>query len=89
MLALIFQAKLFAPPLQEAVNRLALMDLRILTEVLQSGKASGELVFSSPEEDVAMIVASAIKGAQMLNRMPPHDACTRTIRALEQLLCRT
>ena len=29
-----------------------------------------------------------LKGALMLNRIPPHDACSRTIDALLQLLCR-
>lgn len=86
--AMMSDCNLFEPPLQEAVNRLAQTDLRILTAVLLSGKESGELFFSAPAEDVAMIVASSIKGALMLNRIPPHDACIRTMKALEQLLCR-
>lgn len=86
--AMMSDCNLFEPPLQEAVNRLAQTDLRILTAVLLSGKESGELFFSAPAEDVAMIVASSIKGALMLNRIPPHDACIHTMKALEQLLCR-
>ncbi|EOT2734204.1 TetR/AcrR family transcriptional regulator [Escherichia coli] len=55
--AMMSDCNLFEPPLQEAVNRLAQTDLRILTAVLLSGKESGELFFSAPAEDVAMIVA--------------------------------
>ncbi len=60
----------FDPHLQEAFKRLVLIDLRFMTKVLQSGKGCGELSFSEPAENVAMIVASAIKDALMLNRIP-------------------
>lgn len=43
--AMMSDCNLFEPPLQEAVNRLAQTDLRILTAVLLSGKESGELFF--------------------------------------------
>ncbi|HAV1831831.1 TPA: TetR/AcrR family transcriptional regulator [Enterobacter hormaechei subsp. steigerwaltii] len=86
--AMLSDRNLFEPALQDAVNSLAQTDLRILTAVLESGRESGELVFSAPSADVAIIIGSAIKRALMLNRIPPHDACTRTLTALEQLLCR-
>ena len=86
--AMLSDSNLFEPSLQEAVNHLAKTDLRILTDMLASGRETGELVFSSPPEDVAVIISSAIKGAIMLNRIPPHDACERTIIALQTLLFR-
>ena len=86
--AMLSDSALFEPPLQEATTRLAQTDLRILTDVLTSGRECGELVLTAEPADVAIIIGSAIKGALMLNRIPPHDACSRTINALLQLLCR-
>ena len=86
--AMLSDSALFEPDLQAATNRLAETDLRILTDVLTTGWESGELVFTAQPADVAIIIGSAIKGSLMLNRIPPHDACTRTMEALLQLLCR-
>nr|WP_237391328.1 TetR/AcrR family transcriptional regulator [Cedecea sulfonylureivorans] len=85
--AMLSDSNVFEPALQDAVNRLAQTDLRILTDVLDSGRISGELVFNSSPGDMALIIGCAIKGALMLNRIPPHDACTRTLESLELLLC--
>lgn len=86
--AMLSDSNMFDPPLQKAVNQLAQTDLRILTEILTSGKESGELIFNAQPADVAMIIGSSIKGALMLNRIPPHDACSRTSHTLELLLCK-
>lgn len=85
--AMLSDSALFEEPLQKATTDLAQTDLRILTDVLVSGRESGELVFTAEPADVAIIIGSAIKGALMLNRIPPHDACFRTMNALTQLLC--
>jgi TetR/AcrR family transcriptional repressor of nem operon len=66
---------LFEEPLQKATSRLAQTDLRILTSVLVSGRESGELAFTAEPADVAIIMAAPL-GALMLNRIPPHDACS-------------
>ncbi|MGL4723950.1 MAG: TetR/AcrR family transcriptional regulator [Scandinavium sp.] len=86
--AMLSDSAAFETSLQDATTRLAQTDLRILTDVLISGRESGELVFTSAPADVAIIIGSAIKGALMLNRIAPHDACSRTMAALMQLLCR-
>lgn len=86
--AMLSDSNMFEPVLQDATNRLAQTDLRILTEILLTGRESGELVFSAEPADIALIIGSSIKGALMLNRMPPHDACQRTMTALLQMLCR-
>ena len=86
--AMLSDSALFEEPLQKATSRLAQTDLRILTSVLVSGRESGELAFTAEPADVAIIIGSAIKGALMLNRIPPHDACSRTMSALIQLLSR-
>lgn len=86
--AMLSDSALFEESLQKATIRLAQTDQRILTYVLISGRESGELIFSAEPADVAIIIGSAIKGALMLNRIPPHDACSRTMRVLIQLLCR-
>ncbi|WP_438436252.1 TetR/AcrR family transcriptional regulator [Klebsiella pneumoniae] len=85
--AMLSDSALFEEPLQKATTRLAQTDLRILTDILVSGRESGELVFTAEPADVAIIIGCAIKGGLMLNRIPPHDACTRTMKALMQLLC--
>ncbi|STL59328.1 transcriptional regulator [Escherichia coli] len=77
--AMLSDSALFEEPLQKATSRLAQTDLRILTSVLVSGRESGELAFTAEPADVAIIIGSAIKGALMLNRIPPHDACSRTM----------
>ncbi|WON76568.1 TetR/AcrR family transcriptional regulator [Serratia sp. UGAL515B_01] len=84
--AMLSDSNLFAPPLLKAVNQLAQTDLRILTSVLASGRESGELLFNGTPADIAIIISSAIKGALMLNRIPPHDACNRTMSAILKLL---
>ncbi|MCS2164038.1 TetR/AcrR family transcriptional regulator [Scandinavium manionii] len=86
--AMLSDSNLFDPSLQEAVSRLAQTDLRILTAVLTSGREAGELHFTAEPADIAIIIGSAIKGALMLNRIPPHDACNRTMQALLLMLCR-
>lgn len=85
--AMLSDFALFDEPLKEATLHLAQTDLRMLTDILTTGQASGELKFSSPPVDVAIAIGSAIKGALMLNRIPPHDAGVRTLDTLIQLLC--
>lgn len=85
--AMLSDSAMFEAPLQAATARLAQTDLRILTDILVSGRESGELRIAAPPVNVAIIIGSAIKGALMLNRIPPHDACQRTMTALELMLC--
>jgi transcriptional regulator, TetR family len=80
--AMLSDCNLFTPELQKAVSHLAAFELRLLSDVLERGRQSGELHFSVSPDDMAIIVCNAIKGALMLNRTPPHDACERTLRAL-------
>ncbi|WP_202307841.1 TetR/AcrR family transcriptional regulator [Dryocola clanedunensis] len=85
--AMLSDSNLFEPPLQEAVSQLAQTDLRIIADVLRTGRESGELTFSGEPADLAIIITCAVKGALMLNRVPPHDACERAKKAVERLLC--
>ncbi|MGR7526653.1 TetR/AcrR family transcriptional regulator [Klebsiella aerogenes] len=85
--AMLSDSNLFEEPLQEAVSRLAQTDLRIIADVLRTGRECGELAFSGDPDNLAVIINAAVKGALMLNRVPPHDACERAKTALQQLLC--
>lgn len=84
--AMLSDSNMFTPELKIAVAELAAYELHILSGVLQRGKDSGKLIFNIPAPDMAIIVCSSLKGALLLNRMPPHDACERTVQALIQHL---
>ncbi|MED7793188.1 TetR/AcrR family transcriptional regulator [Klebsiella aerogenes] len=84
--AMLSDSNLFPPELQTAVSDLAVHELRILAAILQRGREAGLLAFGTSADDMAVIVCNALKGALLLNRTPPHDACERTVQALMQLL---
>ena len=84
--AMLSDSNLFTPELKIAVAELAAYELNILTGVLQRGKDSGTLTFNISAPDMAIIVCNSLKGALLLNRMSPHDACERTVQALIQHL---
>jgi len=87
--AMLSDCNMFEPALQEAVSRLAQTDLRIIADILQTGRDNGELAFSSDPADLAIIINCAVKGALMFNRLPPHNASERTKLAVQQLVsCR-
>lgn len=81
--AMLSDSHLLIPELQDAVGYLAQLELRILTDILVSGKVSGEMQLNNIQpEELAVIVCSALKGALMLNRLPPHNAYAETVVAL-------
>jgi len=84
--AMLSDSNLFPAELKKAVNELAAYELRILTNILQRGKDAGKLTFNTSAQEMAVIVCNALKGALLLNRIPPHDACENTIKALLQHL---
>ncbi|TNV12503.1 TetR/AcrR family transcriptional regulator [Buttiauxella sp. B2] len=84
--AMLSDSNLFPPELKTAVSELAGYELRILADILQRGRDAGTLTFSTSARDMAMIVCNALKGALLLNRTPPHDACDHTVKALMQQL---
>lgn len=84
--AMLSDSNMFTPELKIAVGDLAAYELHILTGILQRGKDSETLSFNISAEDMAIIVCNSLKGALLLNRMPPHDACERTVEALIQHL---
>ncbi|MFK3663244.1 TetR/AcrR family transcriptional regulator [Scandinavium sp. NPDC088450] len=84
--AMLSDSNVFEPALQDAVSKLAQTDLRIIADVLRTGRESGELTFSGEPADLAIIINCAVKGALMLNRVPPHDACERMKPTVKQML---
>ncbi|MFG6657238.1 TetR/AcrR family transcriptional regulator [Scandinavium sp. M-37] len=86
--AMLSDSNLFEPALQDAVSQLAQTDLRIIADVLRTGRESGELIFRGEPADLAIIINCAVKGALMLNRVPPHDACERMKVAVQQMFSR-
>jgi len=84
--AMLSDSNLFTPELKIAVGELAAYELHILTRILQRGRDSGGLIFNTSAQDMAIIVCNSLKGALLLNRMPPHDSCERTVQALIQHL---
>jgi len=83
--AMLSDSNLFEPSLQDAVSRLAQTDLRIIADILHTGRESGELKFRGEPADLAIIINCAVKGALMLNRVSPHDACERMKLAVQQM----
>lgn len=84
--AMLSDSHQFSSELQKAVSRLAQTEMLILKNVLASGQKSGELRSVVPPDELAIIVCSALKGALMLNRLPPHDAYTGAVDALMMML---
>ena len=84
--AMLSDSNLFTPELKTAVSDLANYELKILTDILQRGRDAGLLTFTTSAKDMAVIVCNALKGALLLNRTPPHDACEHTVQALLQHL---
>lgn len=76
----------FSPELQNAVGQLAQAEMLIVQDVVASGQKNGELMAFNFPDKMAVIVCSALKGALMLNRIPPHNAYSDAIEALMMLL---
>lgn len=80
--AMLSDSHLFSPELQSAVYRLAQAEQQLLQDILVSGQRSAELHLAQPPAELAMMVSSALKGALLLNRIPPHDAYARAVKAI-------
>lgn len=84
--AMLSDSNMFPVKLKDAVNFLANFEICILTGILKRGKEAGMLKFDVSPQDMSMIVCNALKGALLLNRIPPHNACDHTVKALMVLL---
>ncbi|MER1978529.1 TetR/AcrR family transcriptional regulator [Pseudocitrobacter faecalis] len=85
--AMLSDSHTFPAELQEAVNRLVETELDIIESLLISGTDCGELTLNRlSARDQAVIVSTSLKGALMLNRLPPHDAYRNTSLALLKTL---
>lgn len=84
--AMLSDSHQFSLELQEAVSRLAKAEIQILEEVLDSGQKCGEIRATAPPDELAVIVCSALKGALLLNRIPPHEAYAGAVHALMMML---
>ncbi|QMV75613.1 TetR/AcrR family transcriptional regulator [Comamonas piscis] len=84
--AMLTDSHLLLPELQIAVYRLAQTEQHLLQDILATGQHSKQLHLAQPPAAMAMVVSSALKGALLLNRVPPHaayaDAVTTIIRWL-------
>ncbi|BDH45321.1 TetR family transcriptional regulator [Salmonella enterica subsp. enterica serovar Choleraesuis] len=77
----------FPAELQSAVSRLAQTELDIIEALLIAGVECGEITLNNiSARDQATIVSSALKGALMLNRLPPYDAYSKMSAALLKTL---
>nr|QTX14912.1 Transcriptional regulator, AcrR family [Klebsiella pneumoniae] len=85
--AMLSDSHQFSSELQKAVSCPAQTEMLILKKTsLLPGRKSGELRSVVPPDELAIIVCSALKGALMLNRIPPHDAYTGAVDALMMML---
>ncbi|HID7484217.1 TPA: TetR/AcrR family transcriptional regulator [Morganella morganii] len=84
--AMLSDSNMFPTVLKDAVSLLAKYELCIVTGILTRGKKTGTLKFDVSPQEMAIIVCNALKGALLLNRIPPHSACERTIKALMIML---
>lgn len=80
--AMLSDSHLFSPELQTAVYQLAQTEQQLLQDILVAGQRSAALHFAQPPAELAMVVSSAIKGALLLNRIPPHGAYDRAAKAI-------
>ena len=72
--------------LQEAVSQLAHQEIQMIKDIITSGQNSGEFKTVLLPDELAVIVCSTLKGALMLNRLPPHDIYSGTVNALIKML---
>ncbi|CAH6661225.1 MULTISPECIES: TetR/AcrR family transcriptional regulator [Pseudocitrobacter] len=85
--AMLSDSHTFPPELQQAVGRLVQTELDILEALLLSGVKCGDLTLNRlSAQEQAIIVSTTLKGALMLNRLPPHDAYRKTSAALLKTL---
>ena len=80
--AMLSDSHLFSPELQTAVYQLAQTEQQLLQDILVAGQQRAELHLAQPPAELAMVVSSAIKGALLLNRIPPHEAYDRAAKAI-------
>ncbi len=84
--AMLSDSHQFPLELQEAVNLLADFELNILKNILIFGQENGDIRLFSAANELAVIVCSSLKGALMLNRIPPHNAYFETVKVLLTML---
>lgn len=80
--AMLTDSHLLAPELQLAVYRLAQTEQHLLQDILATGQQSGQLQLLQPPAALAMMVSSALKGALLLNRIPPHSAYAGAVKTI-------
>ncbi len=80
--AMLSDSHLLLPELQLAIYRLAQLEQHLLQDILASGQASAEIRDAQSPTELAMMVSAALKGALLLNRIPPHDAYRAAVRAI-------
>ncbi|HCN4499436.1 TPA: TetR/AcrR family transcriptional regulator [Escherichia coli] len=84
--AMLSDSHQFSPELQEAVSQLAHQEIQMIKDIITSGQNSGEFKTVLLPDKLAVIVCSTLKGALMLNRLPPHDIYSGTVNALIKML---
>ncbi|WP_312528014.1 hypothetical protein [Comamonas sp.] len=80
--AMLSDSHLLLPELQIAVFRLAQKEQHLLQDILAAGQQSAQLQAALPAAELAMMVSAALKGALLLNRIPPHDAYAGAVQAI-------
>ncbi|MGE8444749.1 MAG: TetR/AcrR family transcriptional regulator [Comamonas sp.] len=80
--AMLSDSHLLLPELQIAVFRLAQKEQHLLQDILAAGQHSAQLQTALPAAELAMMVSAALKGALLLNRIPPHDAYAGAVQAI-------
>lgn len=78
--------QLMSEPLQKQVNKLAGLELQILSRILEQGKQNGEFSFKATPYQQAVIICCAIKGALMLNRGQHQGLFEQTCEASISML---
>jgi len=85
--AMLSDSHQFPAELQQAVADLARRELDILEDILITGQQQGEIRLNAVSAaEYAVIISSSIKGALMLNRLPPYTSYLATRDALITLL---
>lgn len=72
--------------LRAALKELTKVDIDIVREILEEGKAAGEFVFSPSPQELAIVITSALKGGLQCSRLNDDDTYIKMCSTVENML---
>ncbi len=72
--------------LRMALKKLTKVDIDIVKEILEEGKATGEFTFSPAPQELAILITSALKGGLQCSRLNDDDTYLKMCSTVEHML---